>query len=245
MGDFRITYGSAIGKQNNFFAKTDGLIAEGDTTPDVTNGTLFYTNNTTTTVITYFDLTSVQGANTQPGLFEGKEIKVLFLDDSTSLSRTNQLIISGTDGLIGRNGIAEFIYHNSAWYETNRSVNGSGFVTVESKNLYTVSAGTGGVDVRGGVSVVRIIAGASSSATIRALVNGVQGQVVTLIASGASDATVIVNSASNIDGTFVSTTSATPTQFRLMSSGAISFIKQGNQWLELRPVSGNSSGQLQ
>ena len=35
------------------------------------------------------------------------------------------------------------------------------------------------------------------------------------------------------------------TQFRLMSSGAITFVKQGNQWLEVRPVSGNSSGQLQ
>lgn len=247
MGDFRISYGRALGTCNNFFARTDGLSAVGDTTPDVTNVGLLYTNNSSATAITYFDVNSPQGNNRQGGWFEGKELTVVFLDDSTSLTRSNQMVIKGDASTVPANTIIDFIFHNSSWIERFRSVNQSEIITVESKNLTgsILSLGTGGVNVLG-KTTMRIISATGSAAVIRAAINGYQGQHLTLIASGASDALIIVNSASNIDGTFVTTTSqSTATQFRLMSSGAIEFIKQGNQWLEIRPVSGNSSGQLQ
>lgn len=244
MGDFRISYGRALGQLNNFYARTDGLAAQADTTPDVTNIGLLYTNNTSTTAITYFDLSSPQGSG-NVGWFEGKELTVLFLDDSTSLTRSSVMATKGDESRMTANTVVNFLYHNSAWLETSRSVNVTNIVTVESKNLYTVAAGTGGVNVQG-INVVRIVAGAGSNAIIRTAVNGYPGQILTLVASGVSDALIVVNSASNIDGTFATTTSgSTATQFRLMSSGAISFVKTGNRWLEIRPVSGNSSGDLQ
>lgn len=246
MGDFRVVYGRALGPVNNFFARTDGLAVPGDTTPDVTNVGLLYTSNTSTTAITYFDLSSPQGPG-NVGWFEGKELRVIFLDDSTSLTRSNQLVIAGDQTTVPANTSIDFTYHTSSWIENRRSINQSQIVSVESKNLTgsTTSLGTGGVSVLGR-SIIRLKAEVSSSVTLRTALNGYPGQIITLIASGGSDALVVVNSASNIDGTFVVTTSTTtPTQFRLMSSGAISFVKQGNQWFEIRPVSGNSSGQLQ
>ena len=45
MGDTRIVYGLAYGKQNNFYTiwqgKTHGLFAQANTAPDVTLGVLF------------------------------------------------------------------------------------------------------------------------------------------------------------------------------------------------------------
>ena len=248
MGDTRFKNGLAYGPYGNFFARSDNIFGQADATPDVSNGNLFFSNNTSTTIITHFDLQAPPGdtSATYHQVYEGKTIKVVFLDDSTGLANAGRLSLASSDNLQGANNSIELLYHNSAWIEFGRSYNNSSIITVESKSLYTVSAGTGGVNVRGNVRTVRIIAQTSSDATLRAAINGAQGQVITLIAVGASDATIIVNSASNIDGTFVVTSStSTPTQFRLMSSGAISFVKQGNQWLEIRPVSGNSSGQLQ
>lgn len=246
MGDFRISYGRALGRVNNFFVRTDGLAANADTTPDVTDIGLLYTANTNNTAITYFDVRTPMGNNTQPGWFEGKELRVIFLDDSTSLTRSNQMIIYGDQTTYPQNTIRDFIFHNSAWIETHQPVSlQSRIVTVESKNLTgsVLSLGTGGVSVLG-KSVIRLVAEAGSNCILRTALNGYPGQVITLIATGASDALVICNSATNIDGTFADTTSA-GTQFRLASSAAISFIKQGNRWLEIRPISGNSSGQLQ
>lgn len=253
MADFRFVNGIARGRFNNFAVQSDNLFISGDTSPDVTLGCQFYTQNTSNTSITYFDLTvtgPIPGAtghgNIAPG-FQGKEFRLIFLDDSTTLVRSAQLILNGDDLNIPLNTVMDFTMVNSAWYETYRSVNQSRFVQIESKNVTgsILSLGTGQVSVRG-IDVVRLRGEVSSSLTLIAAKGGYEGQRLTLMGVGASDSTVIVNSASNIDGTFVVTSSTTtPTQFRLMSSGAISFMKHGNQWLEIRPVSGNSSGQLQ
>ena len=235
MGDFRISYGKALGKQNNFFARTDGLSAQADTTPDVTDIGLLYTNNTTTTVITYFDLRSPQGTP-QVGLFEGKELSVIFLDDSTSLARTAQMVISGTDGAQGANNVVNFIYHNSSWIETGRSINVNNIVNATSASLGVA----GVVNVVGGVSVIRLNGTTGSNNILRRAINGAQGQILTIVANSVSDSLVIVNSAAS--DTFVSTTSGSgATQFRLMSSGAISFIRNNTKWLEIRPIFSNSS----
>ena len=249
-GQFQIPGALAYGRYGNFFARSDNIFTEGDATPDVTQGCLFFSNNTSTTVITHFDLQPPPGdtSATYHQMYEGKSIRVVFLDGSTGLANAGRLVLASSDNLQGANNSIELLYHNSAWIEFSRSYNNPKIVTIESKNLTgsVLSLGTGAVSVAGNVSVIRIIAGANSAAVLHRAINGAQGQVITLIASAASDALIIVNSASSVDGTFVTTTTtSTPTQFRLMSSGAISFVKQGNQWLEIRPVSGNSSGQLQ
>ena len=236
MGDFRISYGRALGKLNNFFARTDGLATQADTTPDVTDIGLLYTNNTTTTVITYFDLRTPQGNNLQPGWFEGKELRVIFLDDSTSLARTSQMVISGTDGAQGANNVVDLLFHNSAWIETGRSLNSNTIVNATSASL----GATGIVNAVGGVNVIRLNGTTGSNNILRRAINGAQGQILTIVANSVSDSLVIVNSAAA--DTFVSTTSgSSATQFRLMSSGAISFIRNNTKWLEIRPVWSNSS----
>ncbi len=248
MGDTRFKNGLAYGPYGNFFATTANVFGQADTTPDVTDGNLFFSNNTTTTIITHFDLQAPPG-DTSPTYhqrYQGKVIKVVFLDDSTGLANAGRLTLSGSNNLQGANNSAEFLYHNSAWIEFNRSYNNSKVITTESKNLTgsVVSLGTGAVSVKGDVRTIRLIATAGSDCILRQAIDGYQGQVITLVAVGASDALIIVNSASNIDGTFATTTSTGAVQFRLMSSGAISFVKHGIRWVEVRPVSGNSSSQL-
>ena len=242
MGDTRFRDGLAYGPYGNFFSNTANLFGQGDTTPDVTLGNVFFSNNTTNTTITHFDLQAPPG-DTSPTYhqrYQGKLIKVIFLDNSTGLANAGRLILSSSDSLLGANNTIELLYHNSSWIEFNRSYNNSGIVSTNSAAL-----GAAGIaSVAGKVSTVRLTAEAGSDAILRRVTGGYQGQVITLIASGVSDALVVVNSAAA--DTFVTTTSqSTATQFRLMSSGAISFVRDGIKWLEIRPVSGNSSGQLQ
>lgn len=247
MGDLRVRYGFAKGRQNNFLAGiagqkgylagTDGLFGQGDTTPDVTNGCLFYSNNSGLTTITDFDLSSPRGGG-QPGLYEGKEITIMFLDTNTRLAKNSRLVTAGSTGVPqAANTIVELFYHNSAWFEKNRSITANDYVQTTSALLGT----TGAVTVLGGVKVVEIFSAAGSASILRTALGGEQGQRLTLIAVGGSDSTVICNSAANF--TFVVTSSAgSPTQFRMMNSGSTTFIYRGNQWLEERPVAANSSG---
>ena len=239
MGDTRFKNGLAYGPYANFASRTDNLFSENDTTPDVTNGNLFFSNNTTNTVITNFDLQAPPGDNspTYSQGYQGKAIRVVFLDDSTGLANSGRLRLASSDGLQGTNNSIELVYVNSAWVEFGRSYNSTQIITVESKNLTgsILSLGTGAVSVKGGVSVIRIIAAAASNAVIRQAINGAQGQIITLLAVN-SEPTIIVNSASNIDGTFCTTSTATGAQFILTQSGAISFIKNGTRWHEIRQV---------
>jgi len=228
MGDFRIPFGRALGRQNNFFARTDGLAAVGDTTPDVTDIGLLYTSNTSNTSITYFDLRTPQGNNTQPGWFEGKELRVIFLDDSTTLVRSAQLVLDGGNSTFGQNGVIDLIFHNSSWIEVHRSEN-QGAVTANSAGL-----GTTGIVNVAGVKTLLLTTFSGSSAILRRALKGDNGDVINVLNIGGSDSLIIVNSAAN--DTFVSTTSGSSTQITLASSAGISFVKNGNFWFELRDV---------
>ena len=242
MGDFRIPYGFALGKENNFFANTAGTFISGDTTPDVSNGTLFYTINTSITTITNFDLTDAGGVGSV-GHFEGKLIEVVYLDDSTSLlnsSSAGGLILTQSDGVMGLYSSNRFLYHNSAWIELNRNYARS-VITVESKNLTSVASSTGGVFVRG-VSIVNGYAATGSPLVIRKAIGGAQGQLLTIAAAGPSSILVIVNSAAA--DTFVSVTSASATQFRMASSGNVTFVRVGGTWNEIVPIWINSSANV-
>lgn len=228
MGDFRISYGRALGQYNNFYARTDGLSTQADTTPDVTNIGLLYTNNTSNTSITYFDVLSPQGNNTQRGWFQGKELRVVFLDDSTTLVRSAAMQISG-DSTFGVGGVIDLMMHNSAWLEVGRSEN-QGTVNATSASL-TV---TGIVNVAG-VKTITLTTQSGSSAILRRALKGDNGDIITVIGAGGSHSLIILNSATAAD-TFIGTTSASSTQYQLGPGEAISFIKTGTAWLEIRDI---------
>lgn len=247
MGDFRIPYGFALGRLNNFFAKTDGLFAESDATPDVTNGSLFFSNNTSNTTITNFDLTSVSGAASIAGLFEGKVITVMFLDGSTRLANAAPLYLAGSNGLQGAGNIISLLYHNSGWYETSRNYNQSNVISVDSNALKTVSntfpnASTGNVIVRGRGEhvVIKLFHEAGSDFALRRAIGGEEGQRLTILAAGGSHSLVICNSAAA--DTFIVMSSGSSTQFRLVGSAAISFLYNVNKWHEITPVVAGTGG---
>ncbi len=246
--DTRFKNGVAWGPYNNFFARTDGLFAQGDTTPDVTDGNLFFTNNTTNTLITDFEF-SVPGGGSgnEAGHFQGKEIKVFFLDDSTRLASNARIFLNGSNGLQGPNANATLVYVNSSWYETSRSYNQSNVVTVSSVGWLTatgnpvMNASTGNINVtgRGNHIMIRDISEASSNMALRRAVGGEQGALLTIVAGGGSDTLVICNSAAA--DTFVCMSSASSTQFRLQSSAAILFVRNLNKWHEVVTIFPNSS----
>lgn len=229
MGDTRFKNGIAWGPYNNFFARSDNVFAQSDTTPDVTDGNLFWSNNTSTTIITHFDLSVPGGgAGSNAGAFEGKQITVFFLDDSTSLANSGRLSLATSDGLQGINSAISMLYHNSAWIELHRSRNISDVVSVTSAGL-TV---TGQIDARGR-KVVLTSATAGSAAVIRTAINGEQGQRLTLI-NGGSSMTLVVNSAAS--NTFVSSSSTGAATMVVVGTVALSFVRIGNFWVEERPA---------
>src|SRR3990167_1933715 len=247
MGDTRFKGGLAFGPYNNFFATSSNILPEGDTTPDVTNGNLFFSNNSTNTTITHFDLTVTGGgAGSNAGAFEGKEIKVFFLDDSTRLVNGGRLSLAGSNGLQGPNNNITLIYHNSSWLETGRSYNLSDVITFSSAGWLTangnpvMNASTGNVNVtgRGKHIVIKHLAEASSAIALRRLVGGEEGMHATVIAVGGSHSLVIVNS--DASDTFISTSSAGATQFRLVSSAAILFVYNNRRWHEVTAVNVSS-----
>lgn len=226
MGDTRLT-NLAFGKYANFSSNSANVFAESDTTPDVTNGVLFFSNNTTSTVITNFDLTGM-GAGSQAQQFEGKVIEVVFLDNSTGLASNSRLITAGSGSLQGANNSIRMIYHNSAWIEFSRSVNVSDVLTVTSASL----TGAGQIDARGR-KVVITTATAGSANVVRTAINGEQGQRL-VIYNGGSAMSIVVNSAAT--NTFVSTSSTGAGLMVAVGSVALTFTRIGNVWVEERPA---------
>lgn len=155
MGPTRTPYGNALGFVNNFNYRgtTAGLFAQGDTTPDVTYGSLFYANNTQDTVITHFDL---QDYANRASEYEGKLITVFFLDDSSRLANGGRMFLAGSDDLLGQNHSITLIHSRSGWREIDRSRpnQNSGFVTA-------TIAGTAALTVNRDTNIVYAIGTAS------------------------------------------------------------------------------------
>lgn len=227
--DTRWKNGIAFGPYNNFFARSDNVFAQSDTTPDVTDGNLFFSNNTTNTTITDFEF-SVPGGGfgNEAGHFQGKEIKVFFLDDSTRLASNARVILSGSDGLQGANSFINLLYVNSSWIEMGRSRNVSDILSVTSAGL----GGAGQIDARGR-KIILTSATAGSAAVIRTAINGEQGQRLTIV-NGGSSLTLVVNSAAS--NTFVSSSSTGAATMVIVGTGAFPFIRVGNFWVEERPA---------
>ena len=191
MGDFRIKYGSAIGALNNFYARTDNLFTSGDTTPDVTNGCLFYTLNTSTTTITHFDLTNVSASGNVSGHFEGKLIKVIFLDTATTITPSGRMILqSDSSNTFRVNSSSDFVYHNSAWLEFSRSAPYGVEVTTQ-----LLSGASDALNVLNNTRLV-IVNGASATNIIQSISGGYIGQVIRLVHIGSN--TAKLSSAGNL-----------------------------------------------
>ena|SRR3990167_6518832 len=165
------------------------------------------------------------------------------------LANASPLILAGSNGLQGANNSIRLAYHNSSWIELNRSYNASNVISVDSTTWNTVSnivvnAATGNINVvgRGPHVIIKMVHNTTTPLAIRRLINGEQGQLVTLIAAGASHSLVIVNSAA--EGGFVSTSSSSSTQFRIASSGVVTFIRNGDHYHEMTPIWSNSSATL-
>ena len=151
----RFPFGIALGFENQFnnYGKggrsvfdsttqyeqtTAGLLAQMSTAPDVSQGSLFYTNNTgaTTIVNLYHYQPGRAGALTASGqvdltspLPEGKIITLFFLDTNTQLSPAGNIVLAGTNNLIGANNVIQLLASRNNWYETNRSYNNTSEVT--------------------------------------------------------------------------------------------------------------------
>lgn len=175
MGDFRIKYGSALGPYANFFARTDNTFAVADTTPDVTDGSLFYTINTSTTVITHFDLSLGGGGGaSNASAFEGKYIRVVFLDGSTTVANAGRLILSDTANNFPVNSSLDLVYHNSSWFEVARSINDT------SKVVSLTFAGTGAATVTQNTVTVLLVPTATTT-VLAGISGGYIGQTVALM----------------------------------------------------------------
>ena len=206
MGAFRVPYAFAWGKYGNFYNRTDNLIASLDATPDISGGSLFWTNNASATTITYFDGKSNGLINPE----EGQEITVGVIDGNTTFGNSAQLRLSqGANVTATAGSFWSFLYHNSSWYQTApASLNTAGAINGPAQGFLQARSGdlgtTGLLTITPFTSVIGNVAGTSSSMTIRGMPGGYDGQRVTFINQGSS-VTFITNSAGATDSFVVST----------------------------------------
>ncbi len=85
--------------------------ADGDPTPDVSDGNHFKTSNTLSTTITDFD-----------GGAPGQEITIVFGDANTTVSDSGNIKLSGAFTSTADDTL-KLLYDGTYWYETSRSVN--------------------------------------------------------------------------------------------------------------------------
>lgn len=223
MGPTRFPFGQALGFANHFYtnrgiggvaaglqvAGTAGDIS-GSTAPDVTIGQLFYVNNTGPLTITNFLL---QDTANRVGQYEGKLIRIFFLDTGTQIDNAGSLFLMGTDNLRGANSQLELMFSRGSWYETDRSRPNRTEVTTATLG----SANSVNVD---GVRVLFVL-GTAATSYIRALSGGQVGQEVTIMSAGSSGVNHYVDSGGNI---IMITTNA----YAINASGAYKFIKRNN-----------------
>lgn len=185
MGDFRVKYGWALGPEGTYAAGSGStLIPFGDTTPDVTTGVLFYTNNTSATTITYFDVQGAGGINGDSA-HEGKMIYLFFRDGNTSLTASSIMQLAGGTGVVPAGTVSHFLYHNSAWYEINRESPSASGAT----QTVTIGGTQNALDVTAQEVIIILATGAT---TIKGISGGFTGQEITLFKAAISVGTSVI-----------------------------------------------------
>ena len=154
-------FGLALGRYDNFNARTDGLIAAADTTPDVSLYSLLY--NSSANTITTFDNPS-----------EGQIVSVINLVAEPLAFSGDQILVADS-GKLYQNANITFICHNTAWYEISRSQPAAGGKAIS----YITALGDATPSVAGGVKYV--IATSTGTDTITDFDDGYEGQEITLI----------------------------------------------------------------
>ena len=201
-------YSLALGKLDNFKARTDGLIAQADTTPDVSMYSLLYANNSANVSITDFDNGS-----------EGQIVCIINVGSDLSFTRSSTMLVSDSSNLVKDDNIS-FIKHASAWYELSRSHSANSAIKFSSE----LAADNAYVDVTG----AKVLVINNSGATVLAgLSGGYVGQVLTVVntlsAVTLSHNALLLNEASAGVG------------YVLITSGAVDLIHlKGGKWLAKR-----------
>jgi hypothetical protein len=218
MGDFRIKYGSAFGPQNNFYVNSANVFTSTDTTPDVTNGTLWYSNNASATTITDFDLSALPSSGSNAPLFEGKRIIVVFLDAVTTITPNSRLVMAGSGSVtFPANSTLDLVYHNSAWIEIGRSINTTGDVL--SQRIAGSNNAIGSVD-----NVKTVLLTGTAKAIIWSISGGSIGQRIDIVNNSTSGIVIEVTMGGNL--MLMGTAS-----FTMISSGVYAFVKAAsNTW---------------
>lgn len=240
----RFPFGFALGFENQFnnYGKTSGpqtanpitsqyetvtagLLAQASTAPDVSFGSLFYTNNTANTTITNFTHTWVGRAASNTGSGqndtsgpppEGKLITVIFLDNSTQLANNTNLILAGTDNLLGANHAITLLGSNGRWIEVQRAKNNTSEVTT-----FTIGST---VSINANDLKLGFLLGTSATVGIRGISGGQVGQIITLVGAASNGISAYVLTGGNIN--IVGTNS-----YLVPTSGAYQFIKiNGSTW---------------
>ena len=153
-------YSLGLGKYKNFTARTDGLITDADTTPDVSLYSLLYSNSTN--IITYFD-------NAE----EGQIIVVTNVADEALAFSGAQMKVTDSSNL-WQNDVITFINHNSAFLELSRSHGGQMEVATASQADVTPSI----------KNIHTLYVNNSDTRTITAFDDGYEGQKITIVNVG-------------------------------------------------------------
>lgn len=209
MAPTRHPYGQALGFVGHFqftngpvLSGTAGLFTQSDTTPDVTLGGMFIANNTGATTITYFDL---QSYTSKAPDYSGKQIRVWVLDNgSTQFANSGQMFLQGTNNLAtfaGAIGMYEFVFLNSAWYQTGAALQNRNEV------LQTTLTAASSVAVDG-VKVLLLNNTGSVTRPISAFSGGQVGQTIQVSLVGSNPVRFVASATLILVGTNAFVTSA-------------------------------------
>ena len=180
MSDFRVQYGMALSKYGPASAVSGGMqLPIDDSTPDVSSGTFFLTNNSAATTITYFDVTAPGGLTSLN--HNGKLVTLLVNDAFTTIANAGQIFLSGTGGAMTTGQTVSFVYYNSAWYEIGASQSVGGREAVKTVTV----TGNAAPNVAG---VKTLLLSGTGGMTISGFSGGVVGQSIdvgkALVAAG-------------------------------------------------------------
>ena len=222
MGPSRTPYGSAKGFVNNFnYRGTTANNISGQTTPNVTLGELFYTNNTGIVTITNFILDDTANRLVN---YEGKLITVFCIDSATQFANAGALFLTGTGNLNG-NASIDFLHSRGSWFELRRSV-------VTRNEQVTARVGTAaGVTIDNGTKVINFQS-TSAQSPLKAISGGYVGQVVTILSPAALNSggiTITVMTGGNI--VFPGTN-----QFAIQTNAGLQLMKvSATEWRYIQP----------
>ena len=161
-------YSLALGKEKNFYARTDGLIVAGDTTPDVSLHSLLYADTGGNLNITYFD----NGV-------EGQIIHLINLGAGEVQFSGAQMLVTDSSDLYANDNIT-FLFHNSSWYELGREHSAA-------IDIRTVAAGDATPTVQNTKTLIFNSAGALA---VTDFDDGYEGQILRILNIGAGDVTL-------------------------------------------------------